>query len=221
MEGGQDAKQQGCGCGRGSDSQSLGQGVGARSSSLVLLPCTFLPAPCGPSAQPLTPHPLTPSPPAASPSPPVSENPFPGFPLEASGSITLIKNRLLNAGFFNAELEAGAWGAGAMPGKRTPGGAGRPALQRNSRFARPGARTAELSRGPSQRLTSRAQMCGRDPQAAVDVLAALLLFVDVLIFHVALAALDDVLVRNGFIQVLPGQDSAAFHEEPVLMQVSE
>lgn len=105
-----------------------------------------------------------------------------------------------------------------MPMKRTHGGpysvAGRPlravwCLHSSS------------AQGPSQRLTSGAQKCSLHLQTAVDMLVALLRFVDVLIVDLVLAAHDDVLVGNGFIQVLPGKDGTAFHEEPVLVQVSE
>lgn len=59
-------------------------------------------------------------------------------------------------------------------------------------------------------------------QTAVDELALLLLtFVDELVLHLALASHDDVLVRNGLIQVLFGKGGAAFHEGPVLTQVPE
>lgn len=58
-------------------------------------------------------------------------------------------------------------------------------------------------------------------QAAVHGLAFLLLrLVDELILHSSLAFLENVLVRNGLIQVLPGNDGAAFNQGPQLVQVS-
>ena len=53
-------------------------------------------------------------------------------------------------------------------------------------------------------------------QAAVDMhVFLLLLFVDELVLHRVLATVDHVLVRDGFAQVLPGDDGAAFDEVPV------
>ena len=53
------------------------------------------------------------------------------------------------------------------------------------------------------------------------VAVLLLLFVDKLVLAAAVAVHDDVLVGDGFIHVLPGKDGMAFHEVPILMQVSE
>ncbi len=70
-------------------------------------------------------------------------------------------------------------------------------------------------------FTSGAQEGGLDTQAAVHVLARLLrLLIDVLILHGAvgaLAAVKDILVRDGSIQALPGNGNAALDEGPVLM----
>lgn len=44
----------------------------------------------------------------------------------------------------------------------------------------------------------------------------LLLFVDEFILNRPLVMCNDILVRNRFVQVLPGKDSSAFNEGPIV-----
>ena len=116
------------------------------------------------------------------------------------------QTRASQLGLLRCGAGAGGWGGGACD--EDPHG---PPLQRNGRTPAPG-----------HGLTSRAQEFRPHVQTAVDELALLLLtFVDELVLHLALASHDDVLVRNGLIQVLSGKGGAAFHKGPVLTQVSE
>ena len=112
-----------------------------------------------------------------------------------------MRNRLPNSGLLNV---GPGWGQGQRPALRTHRGPG----QLCSPEARP---------TPHLWLTSGAQERGFDTQTAVDMLASLLLlFVDEFILNRPLVMCNDILVRNRFVQVLPGKDSSAFNEGPIV-----